>query len=132
MDKKGIITTTRANENGEMLWCVHFTSFFYDNDSRGSGNIPVDEHYFVLAKDKEEAISKLEGKINKDRRRSDKNADEKITATIATIEDLIPARDSSNDGLIGFYSTNNLSPVILTCEEDQKRYRIAVCLIPLS
>ena len=130
--RKEVISTTRPTEEGEMLWCVHYASSYYDNDPRMPGTVPVDGRYFVLAHSKEKAIEKAKDQIGKAKRRSDNGAEEKITANIVTIEDLVPTRDSSNDGRLGWQSTNKHSPISLSCEEDSKRYRLAVCLVPVE
>ena len=128
---KEIVSTTSPNAEGEMLWCVHFKSSYCDNDPRGSDTIPVDSRIYVLAKSREEAISKSQQQITEVRKRCDKMADEKIEAAIVTVEDLIPARDSPNDGRIGWISSKDLSPIQLSCPEDTSRYRLAVCLVPV-
>ena len=126
MDRKIIFSTT-PNEEGEFLWCVHFASSYHDD-----GTVPVDGHFFVLAKSEEEAKDKLKGEIKKIEKRCDKGADKKIVASIASLESLIIARDSSNDGRLGWHSTKGLSPVSLDNEGDRKRYRLGVCLIPID
>lgn len=127
-----IVATTTPNFEGEMLWCVHFRSSFYDNDPRMSGTVPVDSRSFVLAKGRADAISKASESISKARKRCDKDAKEEIEATIVTLENLVPARDCSGDGRMGFISMSKLSEVELSCQEDTSRYRLGVCLIPVK
>ncbi|MDO8506959.1 MAG: hypothetical protein Q7S53_00110 [bacterium] len=127
-----IVDTTSPNSEGEMLWCVHFKSSYYDDDPRMPGTVPVDSRSYVLAKGREEAISKAEADITKARKRIDKNADEEIEATIVTLENLIPARDSSDEGRMGWVSNEKLRAVELSCPEDTNRYRLRVCLVPVK
>jgi hypothetical protein len=127
-----IVSTSSPNEEGEMLWCVHYMSSYYDTDERAPGRVPVDGHFFVLAKNRDEALSKVEPGLKKVRKESDKGVDEKIETTVIAIEELIPARDSSNDGRIGWHCTTELSKVELFSPEDTKRYRLAVCLVPVN
>lgn len=127
-----IISTTVPNNEGEMLWYIHFAGSYYDNDDRMPGNVPIDNHFFVLAKSKDEAVTKVRKEINKAKKRCDKSSRKEITASIVSIEDFIPARDCSNDGRMGWISTNKLSMVELSCKEDRARYRLAVCLVPVE
>ncbi len=127
MDRK-IITSTGVNENGELLWQVHFMSSYYD----GEDNVPVDERYCVLAKSKDEAEKKVEESIAKVAAKCKKGADQKIETTVVALENLIIARDSSSDGRLGFNSINKLSPVSLYCGEDRKVYRLQACLVPVD
>ncbi len=129
---KEIISTTRPTDEGEMLWLVHYESSYYDNDPRMPGTVPIDGHYFVLATNMAEAIKKAESKIKKDKRRSDRDAEKKVTASIVTMEDLVAARDCSKDGRMGWIVTTKHSPISLACEEDSRRYRLAVCLVPIE
>jgi hypothetical protein len=126
-----IVTTTRPNSEGEMLWCVHFKSSYYDNDPRMSGTVPIDHRSYVLAKGRDEAISKAEPEITAARKRGDKDVDEEIEATIVTLENLVSARDSSNDGRMGWVSNETLRAVALSRAEDTSRYRLCVCLVPI-
>ena len=127
-----IIATTSPNSEGEMLWCVYYKSSYYDNDPRMPGTVPVDQRTYTLAKSRDEAISKAEPEIKKARKQSDKDAGEDIEATIVTLEALIPARDSKNDGRMGWISTEALQLVQLSHPSDVGRYRIGVCLIPIK
>ena len=127
MDRK-VITSTGANENGELLWCVYFSSSYYD----GEDTVPIDERFFVLAKSKYDAEKKVETNIANASKGCGKKDDKKIETTVAALENFIIARDSSNDGRLGWHSTSKLSPISLTCEEDQKVYRLQVCLVPIN
>jgi hypothetical protein len=127
MEKRRIISATGPNEDGELLWLVHFMSHYYDE-----GTVPVDERWFALAKTREEALASCEAKIKKAKKRCSKGADVKIDVYTASLEGLIPARDSSNDGRLGYHSNAALRPVELTLEKDKKRYRLAVCLVPIE
>lgn len=126
-----IVTKTEPTDEGEMLWCVHYKSSFYDDDPRMPGTVPVNARIFVLAKGRENAIAKAEPAIAESRKESDENADQEIEASIVTIENLIPARDSSNDGRLGWVSIQDLKPIELYHDDDKKRYRLGVCLIPV-
>ena len=127
-----IVSATSPNVEGELLWCVHYMSSYYDDDPRMPGTVPIDSRLFVLAKNREEALKKVEAEINKARRKKDKNVEESIKVTVVTIEDLIPARNSRGDGRLGLISGNSLSEVRLCCPEDFRRYRLAVCLVPVE
>lgn len=127
-----IVSTTSPNELGEMFWMVHYKSSRYDNDSRWPTTDPVDSRSYVLAKTREEAIKKAEPDIKKARQQSDKGAGEEIVASIVTLESLVPARNSADDGRLGWTSNSRLSVVQLTSQSDTKRYRLAVCLVPVE
>ena len=127
-----IVTTTRPNDEGEMLWCVHYGSSYYDNDPRMPSDVPIDGHFFVLARSQQEAIKKVGNEIKKLKKGCDKKAAETITANVVALENLIPCRDYSSDGRMGWVPTNSTSPVTLTCEVDKARYRLAVCLVPVE
>lgn len=127
MEKRKIISSTGPNEDGELLWMVHFMSHYYDD-----GAVPVDKRWFVLAKSREEALESCEAKIKKAKKECDKGAEKKIDVYTVSLEGLIPARDSSNDGRMGYHSNTQLKPVALTLEKDSKRYRLAVCLLPIE
>jgi len=127
-----IVATTHPTPDGEMLWCVKIESSYYDNDPRMPGTVPIAGRFYVLATSRDEAISKADPSIAQASERADPGALEKVEATIVTIESLIPARDSSDDGRIGWVSTRNLSPVTLTNPDDAKRYRLGVCLVPIE
>jgi hypothetical protein len=96
------------------------------------GTVPVDSRSYVLAKGRDDAISKAKGKIEQARKRSDKGAGEEIEATIVTLENLVPARNSSGEGRMGWISNDKLRAVELACPEDTSRYRLSVCLVPLK
>lgn len=130
--EKGIIDKTGPNPEGEMLWCVHFASSYYDNDSRMPGNVPVDKRLYVLAKSKDDAIAKIGKEIKSARKGCDKAAKEKINVTLVTLEDLLSCRDCSEEGRLGFHSTSKYAGVELSCKEDKARYRLGVCLIPIA
>lgn len=127
-----IVSTTSPNELGEMLWMVHYKSSRYDDDPRWPTTDPVDSRSFVLATTREEAIKKAEPDIKKARKQSDKGAGEEIVASIVTLESLVPARNSADDGRLGYVSTKKISAVQLTSPVDSKRYRLAVCLVPVE
>lgn len=127
-----IVSTTSPNSEGEMLWCVHYKSSYFDSDPRMPSTVPVDSRSYVLAKSRDEAIKKAGPEIAKARKQSDKGVEEVIEATVVALENLIPARDSSNEGRLGWTSTDRLRVVQLSCDEDRRRYRLAVCLVPVG
>ncbi|MEI7451981.1 MAG: hypothetical protein WCK37_02110 [Candidatus Falkowbacteria bacterium] len=127
MNRK-VIASTGANEDGDLLWCVHFASSYYDDD----GIVPVDERFFVLAKSSDEAKGKVKKDITKAEKRCDKGHEKKIEAVIVTLESLIAARDSSGDGRLGWHSNKALTGISLSCEDDRKKYRLQVCLVPVN
>lgn len=126
------IDTTRPNSKGEMLWCVRFVGSYYDNDPRMPGTVPVQSRSFVLAKSRDEAISKAGPDIAAAREKADKGAKMSVEATIVTIESLVAARNSVNDGVMGWVSNHGLTEVSLSHPDDRKRYRLAVCLVSVE
>ena len=126
-----VISKTQALPDGSMLWCVHHKGSYYDNDARGSGTVPVDVRSFVLAKGVDEAkqkassLSSVKGAV----KRSDKELE--VEATIVTIESLVPARNSNDDGRIGWTSTSSLRSVGLE-HPDDAAWKLAVCLVPVE
>jgi hypothetical protein len=125
------ITKTQPLPDGSMLWCVHHKGSYYDSDERGPGSVPVDARSFVLAKGVEDAIKKASAlpSVKNAVERSDKELE--VVATIVTIESLIPARDSSDDGRIGWTSTSDLCSVRLT-HPDDTAWKLSVCLVPVE
>lgn len=114
-----IVASTGPNAEGEMLWCIHYMSSYYDSDPRGSSNHSLDGWFYVLARSREEAILKAQFDIDKVRRLKDGGAVEQIVATIVILEDLIPARDSSEEGRFGRTSNEKLRAVQLTGADDE-------------
>jgi hypothetical protein len=127
-----IVSQTGPTDEGELLWCVKYESSYYDSDPRGSSTVPVNVRAYVLAKNREEAIEKAGPEIARARKQADKGAKEQILAAVATLEELMAARDSSNDGRLGWTSTTPLVRVQLSHPDDAKRYRLAVCLVPVE
>lgn len=119
---------------GNFLWEAHYKSEYYDGD----GISPVDERMYVLAPNYNEAVNKskktLMSRISKEYSgiREKLKSNEKIEVNFVALENLVAARDSSNDGRIGFYSTQKLKEVQLSLEDDLKKYRLGVCLIPIE
>lgn len=128
---RSIVAATSPTTEGEMLWCVHFKSSYYDNHPRDPGTVPVDRRFYVLANGRDAAIAKTQGLVSETRKAYNDLSKEEIDATIVTIESLNAARDCSGDGRLGFYSTSALASVTLSCPEDATRYRLGVCLIPI-
>ena len=56
----------------------------------------------------------------------------KVLVNFVVLEDLIPTRNSKDDGRMGWFSTTNFKEVNLSLEEDKKRFRLGVCLIPIE
>jgi hypothetical protein len=115
---------------GLLLWEVHFKSSYYDNDPRMPGDVPVDERLFVLAKSHSEAMKKSESWLNELMRKWGENSE--VTATVIALENLVPARNSKNDGRMGWISQTPFSPVKLSLDEDKSRFRLAVSLVPIE
>lgn len=113
-----------------LLWEVWYSAYYYDDDPRMPGNVPVDKRVFVLAATNADAISKAEPLFMDFRKRWYK--DHKVTATVISLENLVAARDCSRDGRLGYRSTNKWAEVALSSEEDKKNFRLGVCLIPLE
>jgi hypothetical protein len=124
-----VITKTQALPDGSMLWCVHHKGSYYDNDARAPGSVPVDVLSFVLAKGVVEAKQKASSLPAVKEALKRCQEDMVVEATIVTIESLVPARDSSGDGRMGWTSTTKLSSVGLS-HPDDKGWKLAVCLIP--
>lgn len=118
--------------NGKSVWEVYYASQYYDNDPRMPGTEPVDERFYVLADSIDEALGKSKSLIQKVRKYYGKQVkeNEKIVAAPISLESLIPSRDSSNDGRMGWISTAYLAKVQLSLPEDQKEYKLVVSLIP--
>ncbi len=122
--------------NGLMLFQIHYKSQYYDNDARMPGTIPVNERFYVLASSQDEALTKSQYLVTrtiKNRYKSlgkELKEHEAIDVSPISLENLIVARDSSNDGRLGWISTTKWKDIQLSLEEDLKHYRLGVCLIP--
>ena len=92
-----IISTTSPTPEGELLWCVHYMSSYYDNDPRMPGEVPISNRIYVLAKSPAEATAKAKPEIEKQRQWKDNHAREEIETTVVSLENLIPGRDTSLD-----------------------------------
>ena len=124
-----IIAETRPTPEGEMLWRVSYSSSYYDDDCRGASTVEVGGTAYVLAKGMQEAIKKAEPAFKQARKDRDKHAAEKTVAEIVTIESLVAAVEyKPSSG----WSPKDLARVSLTDPEDQARYKLAVCLVPVS
>jgi len=110
-----------SNQNLQ-LWVVHFMSSYYDD-----GIVPVDERFFVVAENYDQAIEKCKSELKKLKKKYVKN---EIKAIPLPMETLVVARDSSGDGRLGWFSNKELSPVSLSLKKDKEEYRIAICLVP--
>ena len=110
------------NSTNLLLWEVHFMSSYYND-----GIVPVDERFFVVAENYDEALEKCKPELKKLKKKYVKN---EIKAIPLPMETLIVARDSSNDGRLGWHSNSKLKPVSLSTKKDNEEYRLVVCLIP--
>lgn len=112
-----------------MLWRVTFTGSYWDNDPRMPGSCPVEETVFVFAKGLEEAKKKAEPFFA--RARKDNTSEAEVEAHIATIEAFVPTerREPSGGGVL---ARTRHWPIKLSDPEDAKRYRLAVCLVPVE
>lgn len=122
---KEIITSTRPNADGEILWWVTFRGSYYDNDPRGPSTRTVGKTVHVLARDHAEAIQKSAPWLAEAKDQSDDVGD--ITAGVVTLEELVVCKRVQK---VGFYG-NDLSPITLTDPRDAQRYGLAVCLVPV-
>lgn len=111
-----------------MLWEVLYQAHYYDNDPRMPGDVTDDKHFFVLAKSQQEALRKAEPLIKKSKRKE--HEDIKVLANVVALENLIPSRNSEDDGRMGWHSTQNLAKVELSLSEDNNKFRLGICLIP--
>lgn len=114
----------------DLLWEVLYTAHYYDNDPRMPGDTPVDKRVFVLAATHAGAISKAASLLKGHRKAWHK--DPEVSATVIALENLVAARNCSNDGRLGYHSMNKWAEVALSSEEDKKRFRLGVCLIPID
>ena len=112
------------------LWEIYYKASYYDNDPSMPGMVPVDIRFFVLAKNQSEALQKTKKSIQKTKK--DHHKESEISANVVSLENLIPARNSSNDGRLGWQSNTKLKEIELSLKEDQKRFRLGVCLIPVE
>jgi len=124
-----VVSETRPTAEGEMLWRVAYSSRYFDNDCRGSGYVPVGAVAFVLAKSLEEAKRKAEPAFVQARKDKGRNEPEEIKTGIVPIETLVPCEE--REPLRG-YAINKLKQIELTDPEDAKRYKLAVCLVPVG
>lgn len=95
----------------------------------GDGICLGDSRLYVIAKDREDAIAKFEPSLKAVQaecaRR--KGSSEKVSYTLVTLENLIVARDSSNDGRMGWHSTTDITQLELL---DDTNYTLGICIIP--
>ena len=117
---------------GEMLWRVQYTSSYYDDDPRGGGSVPVGAVAHVLAPSRDAAITKATSlpAFKKAKKDHDRGHDEALTATVATLEDLLPSEDARARHTGPGYLIARLRQVQLDHPDDQEDYRLAVCLVP--
>lgn len=114
--------------DGLMLWEVLYQAHWYDNDPRWSGNMLDDVRFLVLAKSQQEAIKKVEPLLKKCKKKN--HEDVKVIANVVALENLIPARNSKDDGRMGWVSKHDLARAELSLKEDKAKFRLGVCLIP--
>ena len=111
----------------ELIWKVHYMSSYYDHDPRMPGHVPIDDIYHFVAGSKDEALKKayrLKPKLRK------LKGDDKIEVAAIPLDNLIVARDSKNDGRMGWHSRNSLAKVKLSSANDRNDYSLAVRLVP--
>lgn len=131
MAKRTRVHVSLPDISGIQLWLVMATGSYVSYDyGGGSDRIPFTSRVFVIAKNCAEAESKAEHTIaaacrNIGLRRSEVE----ITSRPFPLGNLCAARNSSNDGRMGYHSTSQIQAVVLHNPEDRKRYRLAVCLI---
>lgn len=126
-----MLQSTIVNENGDSLWFVHFASYSKKDDAFVPEIVPVNERLLVVAKSKTEAKKKTKKEISELKKRC-KGFKALIRATLISMDSLVVAGHYSLDGRIHSIATNKFMPVTLSCEEDRKRYRLGVSLIPLQ
>jgi hypothetical protein len=120
-----VITTTRPNAEGEMLWWVTFSGSYYDSDPRGPGDVPVTRTVHVLARDHAEALRKAEPYLAEAKEPAETGA---TTAGVVTLEELLVCKLAQTKGFYG----RGYSEVTLTDPRDAQRYALAVCLVPIK
>ena len=125
-----IATLPSKELNGVFLWQILYQAQYYDDDERMPGNVPVDELFFVLAENREEALRKARPLLKQVRKKYHENV--KIEVTIATLEDFIPARNCRNESRLGYFSMSSLESIKLVLKGDKKLFRLGVCLIPTN
>ncbi len=113
---------------GLIFWEVYFKASYYDNDPRMPGTVPVDRRFYVIADSHAKALKKAEPLL-KELREKKEYENKEITVNPVALENLIPTRNSSGDGRLGWHSITPLSEVKLSLEKDRKGFRLAVCLI---
>jgi hypothetical protein len=91
------------------------------------GTVPVDRRLFVLAKNKREALNEADTELQE--LRKEYPDEQEVVANVVTLENLIPARNSSGDDRMGHISLSRLSEVELSLEADREKYYLGVCLI---
>ena len=139
MDKKNIHDSLPGEGTNLQLWEVHYKSKYYDDDIRMPSDVPVDERFYVLESRRDKALEKarsavlekISGKFSGNYLKEVKE-NENIEANIVSLENLVVARNSKEDGRLGFHSTQSLKEVQLSLNEDLKKYKLGVCLIPLD
>lgn len=123
------VYATLPNASGEQLWLVQLSGSYFDNDPRGPGTNPVDIRIWVIARSHSGALRKADARIQDFKQSYHYVKDFNVVAYPVPLETLKVARDASNDGRMGYFSTSRLSGIELSLPEDQTRFRLAVCLI---
>lgn len=123
------IVSSLPNEQGVQLWLVHLKSQYCDGDG---DTVPVDGRFFVLATTYDEALKKADPDVKKlTSSRQLKNQEHQIDCYPVPLETFLVCRDAKSDGRLGWRSSNDFTEVALTTDEDRKRYKLAVCLVPI-
>lgn len=117
---------------GLLLWKVEYKSHYYDDDPRDSGDVPVGHNLYILAKTKNGAMKKAEKELEKLTAKYIKEVKQNasVTAEVVSLENLVAAEKLSPNAGFGYVHMGHLAEVKLSVEEDKKKYRIGVCLIP--
>jgi len=121
---------------GIMVWEAHYKSNYHDDDPRRPGITPIDERLYIIASSYSEALAKSKPILKKrvyeaySSVKEEVQKHEQIEVSPIALESLVVARDSSNDGRLGWTSTTSLKKVQLSLDKDLKNYRLGVCLIP--
>ena len=117
---------------GLLLWKVEYKSHYYDSDPRDSGNVSVGHNLYILAKTKNSAMKKAEKELEKLTAGYTKEIKQNasVTTEVVSLENLVAAEKLSPNAGLGYIRMGNLAEVELSVEEDKKKYRIGVCLIP--
>ncbi|MEK7151617.1 MAG: hypothetical protein AAB784_02815 [Patescibacteria group bacterium] len=109
------------------LWEILYQADYRDGD----GDLSLaDTRFYVLSKGHAEALKKAEPLLKNCRKNHHKNIS--VIASLITLENLMPTRNSENDGRLGWISSHRLSEIKLSLDEDKQRFRLEVCILPVD